>query len=75
VTRPLLKIDILEKITDEFKGTVFIERSSFLSTRELMKVEKLLSQKNLRKVVLLSSSPEELVRNIIIKKEKLEDQI
>jgi hypothetical protein len=26
-------------------------------------------------VVLLSSSPEELVRNIIIKKEKLEDRV
>jgi hypothetical protein len=69
------KLDLLEKITDEFRGTVFIERSSFLSTRELMKVEKLLSQKKIRKVVLLSSSPEELVRNIIIKKEKLEDRV
>jgi hypothetical protein len=65
------KISLLEKILDEFSGTVFIDRNSIETTKELIEIERLIKQKNNKKVVLWSKSIEELVRNIIITKIKL----
>lgn len=66
------KINILEMLLNNFKGTVFIERNCINTTKELIKIEKLIKRSNNKSVVLLSNSLEELVRNIIIRLSRLE---
>lgn len=64
-------IYLLDEVLINFKGIVFIDRSSINSTKELLIIEKIIRSKNLKKCVLLAKSKHELVRNIIIKQHVL----
>jgi hypothetical protein len=65
-------VNLLYSNLDGFNGEIFIDRCSIRSTKELIELEKLIKSKNKKKSVVWSKTPEELVRNIIIKKFKQE---
>jgi hypothetical protein len=67
------KLNMLDEMTRNFEGIIFIDRNSIKNTRELLEIEKKINKMNKRKAVILGSSPAELVRNIIIKKSRLEE--
>jgi uncharacterized LabA/DUF88 family protein len=68
-------LNMLEEAAKSFEGIIFIDRNSIKNTRDLIEIEKRINRMNKRRAVVLGSSPPELVRNIIFKKSRLEEQV